>query len=180
MTRLEKSRVITEIVKSLAEIIALIIAGLWALSNFQEAEKPSLESRANTESLMQWFHSPDQNHCLGSLGVKIKNIGKKSINLDRAVLSVWVIDQPTYEKEITYLDPEQFHTEKAVYEKNFVAGQDKLGLLGHFPPDTEGQTDFTFDFEKQAFKIAFFSFMAYGPDLQIHERRWSYICDLPT
>ncbi|MGZ8161401.1 MAG: hypothetical protein ACXWTT_00875 [Methylobacter sp.] len=179
MTGLEKSKAITEIIKGIAEIVALIVAGLWAFSNFQETEKPSLEPHAHSESVMAWFPSPDPNHCLGSFGISIKNSGKKAINLDKASLHVWIIDQPPFEKKVTYLDPEQFQSKQAIYDKTFIAGEDRLGLLGHFSPNTEAQTDFTFDFGKQSLKIALFSFEAYGPDVKIRQRRWSYVCDLP-
>lgn len=179
MTNLERTKDITEIIKGIAEIIALIVAGFWAFSNFEKTEKPSLETRAYSESLMQWFQSTDRKHCVGSFGIKIKNIGKKAIDLDRALLRVWIIDQPDFTKEITYIDPEQFEIKKAVYEKSFVFNEDISGLLGHFPPDTEGQTDFTFNFEKNSQKIALFSFVADGAEVHVRQRRWSYVCDLP-
>lgn len=177
MATLEKFKGIIETVKSIAEIMALIVAGLWAFSNYQEAEKPSLEHRASSESSMLWFKSVDKKHCLGSFGVKIKNIGKKAINLDKAVLRVWIVGQPPLERNLTYLNPEQFNVDKPIFEKSFNYGADKLGLLGHFPPDTDGQTDFTFDFEKNGQNIALFSFEAFGGNIDIRERRWSYICD---
>jgi hypothetical protein len=179
MIGLERSKAITEIIKGIVEIIALIIAGLWAFSNFQKTEVPSLESRAYSESVMQWFPSTDPKHCMGSFGVKIKNIGKKSIDLDRALLRVWIINEPHFDKGMTFIDPELFQAEKASYEKSFILNQDVSGLLGHFPPDTDGQTDFTFSFEKKSLKIALFSFVADGPEVHIRQRRWSYVCDLP-
>ena len=180
MIGLERTKAITEIIKGIAEIIALIVAGLWAFSNFQKTEMPSLESRANSESNMLWFESTDPKHCVGSFGVKIKNIGKKAIDLDDALLRVWITDQPHFDKGISYIDPKQLQTEKATYEKSFIFKQDVSGLLGHFPPDTEGQTDFTFSFEKKSQKIVLFSFEADGPEMHIRQRRWSYVCDLPT
>lgn len=177
MTELEKSKSIIEIIKSITEIIALIIAGLWAFSNFQETEKPSLEPRGHSESVMEWFKSPDPNHCLGSFDVSFKNIGKKAIDFDSATMRVWIIEQPPLGKAITYLDPAYFQSEKPNYEKSFSVKADKIGLLGHFPPDAAGQTDFTFNFTKQTSKVALFSFETNGQGMKIQERRWSYICD---
>lgn len=180
MTGLEKSKTITEIIKSIVEIIALIVAGLWAFSNFQETEKPSLESRVHSESVMEWFQLPTPNHCLGSFGVRFKNIGKKAIDFKSATLRVWIMKQPPLGKIITYLDPADYQSEKPIYERSFSSDTDKIGLLGHFPPDTEAQTDFTFSFEKQTSKVALFSFESNGQGMKIRERRWSYVCDLHT
>jgi len=182
MTRLEKSKTITEITRGIVEIIALIVAGLWAFSNFQEMEKPSLESRVRSESDLKWFQSPDHNHCLGSFGVSFKNIGKKAIDFNNATLRVWIIEQPPLGKEITYLEPESFQSGKPSYEKSFSGNADakKIGLLGHFPPDTEAKNNFTFSFEKQTSKIAIFYFETNGQAIKIRERRWSYVCDLDT
>ena len=180
MNGLEKSKAITEIIKSIAEIIALIIAGLWAYSHFQETEKPSLESRVHSESVMGWFKLPSPNYCLGSFGVSFKNIGKQAIDFNSATLRVWIMEQPPQGKIITYLDPAYFLSEKPTFERSFGIDIDKVGLLGHFPPDTESQTDFTFSFEKQTSKVALFSFESNGQGVKIRERRWSYICDLHT
>jgi hypothetical protein len=156
MNGLEKSKAITEIIKSIAEIIALIVAGLWAYSHFQETEKPSLESRVHSESVISWFQLPSPNHCLGSFGVSFKNIGKKAIDFNNATLRVWIMKQPPSGKIITYLDPAYFLSEKPIYERSFGIDIDKVGVLGHFPPDTEAQTDFTFSFEKKHRKSLFF------------------------
>jgi hypothetical protein len=181
MTRLDKCKTITEITKGIVEILALIVAGLWAFSNFQEMEKPSLELRGHSESVTKWYPLPDQNHCLGSFSVSFKNIGKKAIDFNSATMRIWIIEQPPLGKAITYLDPAYFESGKPTYEKLFSFKTDKNGLLGHFPPDAAGQTDFTFNFTKQTSnKIAFFSFEANGQGMKIRERRWSYVCDLDT
>lgn len=180
MTGLEKSKVITEIIKNITQMIALIVAGLWAFSNFQDTEKPSLESRAHSDSVLEWYQSPESNRCLVSFGITVKNIGKKAIDFNNVSLRIWVVEQPPLDKAITYLEPEEFQSGKPNYEKSFRIETDNLAFLGHFAPDIEAKTDFTFSFEKQTSKIALFSFVANGQDVKIRERRWSYICDLHT
>lgn len=174
---LGRARTVSEIIKNFGEVFALIVAGLWAYTQFLETESPSLEIRGFSESALNWYQTPEFNHCLGQFGVSIRNIGKKSFNISNGTIRVWLVDPPPSGQLISYLDPKQFSTEKPFFEKSFTDAKN-LRLLGHFPPNVVSQYDFTFNFEKMTSKFALFSFDGNGSEIEIHEARWSYVCDI--
>ena len=177
----EKIKTISEIIKNVVEVLALIVAGLWAYAQFQETESPSLELRSFSESRLSWFGVANPKYCGGQFGVSIRNIGKKSFEIKSAILRVWLVDQHSFDQEISYINPKDFRTEKPFFEKQF-SDVDELALLTHFPPGGEAAFDFTFNFspDKRNKRIALFSFFGSGSGLEIHQSRWGYLCDIPA
>ncbi|TSA48414.1 MAG: hypothetical protein D4R50_01190 [Actinomycetales bacterium] len=174
----EKTKTLSEIIKNVAQVLALIVAGLWAYTQFQETEGSSLEMRGSIESKLSWFAVADPNYCGGELRVKIKNIGRKSFDLKSATMRVWLVDSPSFDQTIAYIDPNDFRTGKPIFEKQF-SGAKELPLLTRFPPDVESAYDFTFNFkiDKRDKNIALFSFDGNGSELELHTNMWDYFCD---
>src|SRR5258708_6411720 len=83
-TNMKKSRAVQkwiEAAKNIAEIVALIVGGWWAYSRFFATEAPSLEERGALESTLGWSQEePDR--CIATLGITIKNIGKRAFEVD--------------------------------------------------------------------------------------------------
>lgn len=129
---LERTKTVFEIAKNTAEVIALIVAGIWAYTQFKETVSPSLEIRGFSESDIVWYQTPEPNHCLGRFGVSIKNIGKKAFDINNATMRVWLVNPPPSGQAMTYLDPKQFQTGKPFFEKSFTDSKNQ-SLLGRFP-----------------------------------------------
>lgn len=172
-----KTKTVTEIIKNFTQVVALIVAGVWAYTHFLEAESPSLEVRSSSESTLDWYHTPDAKYCLGRFGVSIKNIGKESFNIDKAIVRIWLVNAKQKEQTLVYLDPRQLEVGKPLFEKEF-SNPNNLGLLGHFPPGVSEQYHFTFNFKNSVSKFALFSFEGVGKGIEVHETRWSYLCDV--
>lgn len=70
----KKIKIVSEIAKNVVEVLALIVAGLWAYTQFHETESPSLELRSFSNSKLTWFEISDPTYCAGELSISIKNI----------------------------------------------------------------------------------------------------------
>ena len=49
-TKLENSKDVSELIKNVVEVIAFLVAGVWAYSKYNESDKPLLELRASSKS----------------------------------------------------------------------------------------------------------------------------------
>ncbi len=177
----EKIKTISEIAKNVAEVVALIVAGLWAYTQFHETEGPSLELRSLSESKLVWFEVFDPIYCAGEFSISIKNIGKKSFDLKTATIRIWLLDVPPLGQMVSYVDTNDFLAKQPTFEKRF-SDAEKLPLLTHFPPGTEASYDFTFSFkfDKKDRKIAQFGFIGNGSGLELQQSRWDYLCGKAT
>lgn len=175
----EKIKTVSEIAKNVVEVLALIVAGFWAYTQFHENESPSLELRSFSESKLAWLEVSEPTYCAGELSINIKNIGKKSFDLQSAIIRIWLVDVPPLGQAVSYIDSNDFQAKPPVFEKRF-SDAVKLPLLTHFPPGTEASYDFTFSFrfDKNNKKIAQFGFIGTGSGLEVQQSRWDYLCGL--
>lgn len=178
-TKFAKSKDVLEIVRTIVEIVALIVAGIWAYSKYLDIEKPLLALRLKSNSDLGWYQTRQPDSCLARFGVVFKNIGTTPIQIDRVTIRAWIIDIPLSAKPMTYIDPLSLIDKMPTIEKQF-ADTKAGGLLGSYPVDVEKQIDFNFIFKKQESKVALFSAYAAGPGMTVEESRWSFICDLST
>jgi hypothetical protein len=108
MSTLGTLKNVLEIVRIIVEVVALIVAGMWAYSKFVEAERPSLEVRGHVQSDLKWFPALDPDHCLGQFGVTLRNIGKISFDVDTVRLRIWIVTFPAANTEVALIDPMRF------------------------------------------------------------------------
>lgn len=72
----------SELLKNIAEIAALIIAGVWAYSKYKEIDAPSLQERSDVQVEVSWDTMPDSAFCLVDFRVRVRNISGSPFDID--------------------------------------------------------------------------------------------------
>lgn len=95
-------------IKIIMEIVAIPVvavwAAYWAFTHFYAEDEPALEHRAKIEGNLSWQKRSDE-ECIAEFRIKFENVGKRSINLKKAMLKVWPLDIPVLSMPIVYVDP---------------------------------------------------------------------------
>src|SRR5438477_8740795 len=81
-----------EVVKTVLEIIAILVAGWWAYTRFRQGEAPSLMQRADLQGNLMWFKD-SKDACQAEYEVEFRNIGKVSIEVGRVRISAWTLTE---------------------------------------------------------------------------------------
>src|ERR1700743_377049 len=78
-----------EPIKNIAEIIAILIGGTWAVWLFIKKDEPTLAIREKTESTLKWSKPADTNYVHAEFYVTLENTGTSVFSVDRARLRGW-------------------------------------------------------------------------------------------
>jgi hypothetical protein len=119
--------------KSIIEIVAIALAGCWALLIFFRTEQPSLERRGTIESKLDWSPMQDNGYCLGIFTIKVKNIGNNAFEITSARSRVWMVPEPEPKANIERLDPEKFQSSKPDFDEVTEKGD----LIMRYAPGVE-------------------------------------------
>ena len=132
---------VVEVVKTVLEIIAIIVAGWWAYTRFTEEDAPSLVTRADLQGSLNWYdYSKDE--CQAEYEVEFRNIGKKLIDVAQVRISAWSLVEPidsTPPKEVRLLDPLEIMSELPLVEP-----KDTDRLKHIYAPDERDTHGFSF------------------------------------
>jgi len=122
----------TEIAKNVFQAAAIVVGALWALYRFDLLEKPSLETRADAVSAINWFSSPTgENECVAQFKASLENIGTASFDIESVRLRGWTFERQLKEDEIaTYIDDEEVQEHHPFFEKEFRDGK----FIQRYPP----------------------------------------------
>lgn len=91
--------------KNWAEVIAFVVAAVWAVHTYRESVQPDRELRINTSSTLEL--SPfREGLCKADFTVNVDNVGKEPLQVAYVVLEAFKLDT----KKITegYLDDQEF------------------------------------------------------------------------
>jgi hypothetical protein len=173
-----------EIAKTLAEIVAIVVAGSWAYTRYFAGEAPSLEERGVIESTLEWT-SVEEQRCTAAFGITIKNIGKRSFDVKQIKIAASLVPSPPRTSGIVRLQP-LLEANANLYLENKVSSG---SLILHYPPDVSAHDDYVFSVPRDSLgepQLALFTFesvaiTADGTPLRISldDYRWSANCDQP-
>ena len=91
-----------DMVKTCVEIIAIVIAGIWAAVHFNAFESTELNTRAAISGDVDWRPTPDK-RCFGQIHLKVQNLGKHDFKVDSFRVTVRQFSLPTRPAVITPL-----------------------------------------------------------------------------
>jgi hypothetical protein len=126
-----------EIIKNIAEIVALFIAAAWALYNFELKDTPSLENSIESKCELH-IDSLNSNHNLVYFLVHTKNIGSTSFDVDSVIIRYWLFPIDTV------LNNGFFSAEKYMQQRssNFYLNDNAFSY--HFSPGKESAERYNF------------------------------------
>jgi hypothetical protein len=174
---LTKNVSLIDALSKIAQILALLLAGLWTYKTFYEADRPALEPRLNTSNAVYWAAIPgDHNNCEATLSVTVQNTGRQSVDVTAVEVAGWLSDPISTRGT----DPTLIVGADLVRGKKFIDGPvpSKI-LIGHYPPGTSRTDSFVWYFANEQGKV-----VSWEVDYQTSRPTqfpsntyfWSYVC----
>lgn len=138
-----------EVVKNIAEILAICAAGLWAYYTFVVRDKPGLEHRIKIASEVNWDEVGGKDICGASYKVSLENIGTTAFNISKARLRAWQFPAIVLgEQESTkYVDVNDIQKRSPFLESIYNSPSNNViekPFLGHYPPGAVWTNSFDF------------------------------------
>ena len=131
---------LVERAKMVLEILAIIIAGLWAITLYLNYDAPSNVTRADLQGDLKWYPRSKE-VCEAEYEVEFKNIGRIPIDIGRVQLSVFPMDRLDHlpeGKKVGLIDPMQ-----AISGPPFIqAPTDRMNAM--YSPDERDVEGFSF------------------------------------
>ncbi|MEI6946715.1 hypothetical protein V9K67_05890 [Paraflavisolibacter sp. H34] len=100
---LDKSKEWSEIVKNYVQVLAVIIAGVWAYNLFLKKEAPGLESVVNLNTVLNKYPTINKDANNFTFYVEFKNNGISAVDISKVKIAVWKfkldlknVSKPTY------------------------------------------------------------------------------------
>jgi hypothetical protein len=169
-----------EILKNLAEILGLMVAGYWAYWQFGLFQRPTLEPRLEVSSSLQWPSGrlSDPNYCLAQFGVDVSNKGKVPVDITTAHLRAWIVKSSPMEG---YVDLGELIKGGRSLVDQTVTPETVNSHVGHYALDASLHNDYDFVLKKESglpeAVFAFEATTAEGKDFQAFS--WDALCPPP-
>ncbi|HKO62816.1 MAG TPA: hypothetical protein VJV03_16750, partial [Pyrinomonadaceae bacterium] len=93
--------ILRDSLRTIVEVVALIVAGWWAWEHFLRTEAPGLRNNLKIESSLKWFDSKSAGYCWGQVTLGIENASKSSVEIGTVTREAWYFSLPVgQEKDI--------------------------------------------------------------------------------
>lgn len=183
---MQKAKDITEIVKNLAQVIAILIAGIWTYYTFGQKEAPDLEPRADVNGTLSWQNSGNNKSCNVIYNVVFKNNGNSSYNITKALIKGWIFEKKSDSiSYVKFLDVDEIcNSDNEVFSRVFEKGNADSGKLIpfmiRFTPGSSYNYSFEWDIKNYndkwiMFRIEFFKDGESDPSWMTSS--WDRICN---
>jgi hypothetical protein len=174
-----------ERLKTVLEILAILVAGLWAYTRFTEGEAPSLVKRADMTGSVTWY-AYSSGECHAEYEVEFHNIGKIPIDIRKARLGLWYLTETTQRdllgvEKVKLLSPMDMRESPALLEI------ETARLTGKYAPDEKAKEGFSFVVKRAPGRRLLFAVALWDADSGAvgvkptwDDWRWSWVCDKPA
>lgn len=188
----ESGKNLSEIVKNVVTIIAIVCAGFWGYTKFLRVEAPSLEPRGNANSRIFW-NAYDSSRCEAVFDVDFANLGHSSFDVTKLEVQAWKFTKPWIKDNFaTYMDTDEVKkTGERIFEKpysEFPPGGGIHMFIGHYPPGATFRHSFVFLVSKSQDQVSkapgqsvYFEASYYlknSTEPHAYTGAWSTVCDL--
>jgi hypothetical protein len=167
-----------EYVKWAVEILALFVAGLWALKLYMETGIPEREKRVSIVSQLNWSDIA-ADKCLAEYTVTFKNVGKTDIELNSSTLKVWPAKEPGTTAAAKYLNPHELVKGNPIETAKLTDEE----FSRHYAPDVGDTVTSSVVVKRDPGRILIFSLDFEQADSRAPhwlDYRWDYACDEPS
>ncbi len=169
-TELDRLKGWSEALKNVVQIFAILVAGYWTYHKFIQTEAPSLETRTQVMSELNWNPSPNLKYCNANFTVHVENKGQSTFEVSSVHIRAWKFnDAPAKEDTVaTFLDPLEIETGPTFFDREFTSGR----LVRSYAPGVKADCSFDWAVHRTPNSMALFS-----ADLKIKghgkEREWT-------
>ena len=185
---MQKAKDITEIIKNLAQVIAILIAGIWTYYLFGQKEAPGLEPRADAVSSLLWQLTEDENFCRAVFNVKFVNNGNSSYDISKVHIRGWHFGSiKDSVSDLSYFDIAEIQkTGEKIFDKVYenteskIKGNVLLPFINHYSPGSSYNHSFEWEVKNIqnkwiCFKIDFYKDKEDKPEWTAAS--WDLICN---
>lgn len=152
-SQLEQFKGWSEVLKNIAQICAIIVAGWWTYHKFIKTEAPSLELRADVMSNVNWVPSSNPEYCQANFRIQVENSGKSSFDLGSIHVRAWKFDVPANENAAaTSFDNDQIKKGPTFFDRTF-----RTAPTGHYAPGVKGDGGFNIAVSRSTNSLVLFS-----------------------
>ena len=117
-----------------AQVLALILAGIWTYKTFYESELPMLERHLSTHARLEWKQIPGtKSGCLSELTITVKNTGKSSVDINAVNVAVWMRPFAISAKTPELVDEKKLMQSEPFFKEQITEGY----LVRHYPPGAQ-------------------------------------------
>ena len=128
------------LVSTLAQILAIGIAGVWTYQKFMKTEAPSLELHPDVSSDLTWGRTHQADQCKANFIVYVANKGRTSFTVEKVEIRAWEIAAPGKVSKPWFWDVEKVKAQgNYFFDEEFREGR----LSGHYPPGFSRHTAFS-------------------------------------
>jgi len=136
----------------LAQVAALVVAGIWTWNVFARTSAPGLEPKLGLGSELNWIETGGKGSCKGSFHVFVKNEGQRNFEITNVQITAHLLDAGSLGEPPANGDPipldyksiESKGTELRLGDTDTY----KEDLSGHYSPGTQNDSDTIFLFKK--------------------------------
>src|SRR5580765_3415789 len=93
IARHESGKNLSEILKNIFTILAIVIGGYWTYTRFVQVDAPSLEPRGTASSSVFW-NDFDSKKCEAVFNVNFANLGHTSFDITKLEVQAWRFEKP--------------------------------------------------------------------------------------
>ena len=168
----------TQSVANVAQVLALILAGIWAYNKFYESERPSLEPHLSSIVALKWRNVPGvKSTCEAEVAITLENTGKASADITDTTISVWLTPFKGDFKEPQVVDEGELTAGTPLFQKTLTQSY----LVGHFPPGVKAEEDLNFWIPRNTGQIAYVDVEFTSKKKMNHPpggSDWDYVCNV--
>lgn len=161
----ESTKIWSETLKNVVQVIAIIVAGYWTYHTFIQKESPALEPRASPSSSLDWNSvGRATDECEAVFRVDIENNGTASFDISKVQVRGWMFDRiKQTDKAATYLELTEVQgKEQPFFDKTYsysATAKDanvSFPFVGHYPPGGKFGHSFVWIVSRVPIKWVFF------------------------
>jgi hypothetical protein len=137
---LQSKKDLSEVIKNYAQIVAVVIAGIWTQHVFSQKESPNLEPRGSAHSEIKWIKENGPSEFTVLFNVTLENIGVTPFNISKIQVRGWEFSSDTKDGNFTYYDYERITSAPPFFDRIY---QTKATTLVPFPIHYSSGASFT-------------------------------------
>lgn len=162
--------------RNCAEIIALVLVGLWSLEKFKEMDEPGLKPRLSADMEIAWTEVPQEpDMCEAKVTLKLENSSKQRITITTMRMNGWLSAIPGQDHP-PFISEEELRQGEYFFHRTLP----NTYLLGPLSPGAKVDDEFLFQFKKDPPRRVFWE-ATFKTDPNLDQdplaADWDFVCN---
>jgi len=164
----------SEVAKNVAQILALLVAGIWTYEKFVRTESPLHTPKGKTSGELIWEATADPSICQANFILRLENTGTQPFTVSSVKVSAWLFEPPiSPDTPLAFLDEAEILRSKPDFERSF----QNIALCREYAPQAIAHQMFSWFLRKLPRKALFVRGQLISDQpLGLQEYRWSGVC----